>query len=546
MAAKNTIIIGAGVSGIAMAHTLKCRLGYTDFEVFDKRDSIGGTWKANTYPGCGSDVPIHLYSFSFNLNPDWTEELCDQSEILEYIENTVDKFALRSHFTLNVACTGARWLSREQRWEVEFVDTTTKSKFTKTCAMLLTAVGGFSIPREVDFPGLKSFKGKIFHTAQWDHTCDYRGKRVAVIGNGCSAAQVVPSIAKKVSKLTQFARGRQWYHPRPNHRFSPFERFRFRYIPLWQRYYRLKTFIDTDNLASSYGSTRAEVKRRKDIEENAKAYIHSQAPEKYHEILVPEFALGCKRRIFDPDYLSSLHLDHVDLVAEGIRAVTETGIISESGYEEDFDIIILATGFQVSNFLTPMNIVGKTGVAIKDQWESKKGAQAYYGTFVHNFPNFGMLFGPNTFPAFNSVIYAVEVQVDYLAKTLFKTVIDGYADVMEAKEEAETHFVDELDKTLAKTVFNSGCNNWYMNSSGRNSASWPGMASTFWRATFFPRWGDFALEGGNAGWPLRRTLRNIKNASFLTWLVVIFMGSVVFNIYSGANVWRGLGGSLKG
>ncbi|KAJ0119957.1 hypothetical protein J7T55_000807 [Diaporthe amygdali] len=540
MPAKNTIIVGAGVSGIAMAHTLKHKLGYTNFEIFEKRDSIGGTWKANTYPGCGSDVPIHLYSFSFNLNPDWSEELCDQSEILQYIESTVDKFSLRSHFRLNSECTGAIWLSPEQQWEVEFVDTTTKERFTKTCAILLTAVGGFSIPREIHFPGLESFTGKVFHTAQWDHTCDYRGTRVAVIGNGCSAAQVVPSIAKHVSKLTQFARGRQWYHPRPNHRFSPFERFCFRYIPLWQRYYRLKTFLDTDNLASSYGSSHEEVKQRRDIEQNAKEYIYSQAPKKYHEVLVPDFALGCKRRIFDPNYLSSLHLDHVDLIAEGIREVTDTGIISENGYQEDFDIIILATGFQVSNFLTPMQIVGKTGVGIKDQWESQRGAQAYMGTFVHNFPNFGILFGPNTFPAFNSVIYAVEVQVEYLAKTLFETIIDGYADVLEVREEAETRFVKDLDKTLAKTVFNSGYNNWYINSAGRNSASWPGMASSFWRATFFPRWGDFTLQGGIVTWISRRALRKVQNASIWTWIMVIILTSALVHLYSGSAVLSGL------
>lgn len=300
--------------------------------------------------------------------------------------------------------------------------------------------------------------------------------------------------------------------------------------------------MDTDSLAASYGSSPEEVKERREIEENAKAYIYSQAPKKYHEILVPDFALGCKRRIFDPNYLSSLHLDHVDLLEEGIREVTKTGIISESGYEEDFDIIILATGFQVSNFLTPMQIVGKTGIAIKDQWESKKGAQAYMGTFVHNFPNFGMLFGPNTFPAFNSVIYAVEVQVDYLAKMLFKTVIDGYADVVEVREEAETNFVTELDKTLAKTVFNSGCTNWYINSAGRNSASWPGMASSFWRATFFPSWRDFTFEGGSAAWISRRALRNIKMASTWIWLVVLFVVVSAFDTYSGGPMLRGLRG----
>ncbi|KAG6358539.1 hypothetical protein INS49_012056 [Diaporthe citri] len=475
-----------------MAHALKCRLGYADFEarpkstlhVFEKRDSIGGTWKANTYPGCGSDVPIHLYSYSFNLNPDWSEELCDQSEILQYIENTVDKFLLRSHFRLNLACTGARWLSQEELWEVEFIDTMTKERVTRKYAILLTAVGGFSTPREIHLPGLESFGGQIFHTAQWDHTCDYRGKRVAVIGNGCSAAQVVPSVAKHV-------------RTRPA-----------------MRYYRLKTFLDTDSLAASYGSSPKEVKQRMETEENAKAYIYSQAPRKYHEVLVPEFALGCKRRIFDPNYLSSLHLDHVDLIAEGIREVTKTGIISESGYEEEFDIIFLATGFQGEHRLT----------------------------FVHNFPNFGMLFGPNTFPEFNSVIYAVEVQFDYLAKTLFKTVIDGYADVVEVREEAEAQSVTELDKTLAQTVFNSGCNNWYINSAGRNSASWPGMASSFWRATFFPRWGDFALEGGNAAWFLGRALRIIKMASTWVWLAMLFVVVSAFDTYLGGPVLRGLGG----
>ncbi|KAG8158441.1 hypothetical protein KVR01_011563 [Diaporthe batatas] len=484
----------------------------------------------------GSDVPIHLYSFSFNLNPDWSEELCDQTEILQYIEDTVDKFSLRPHFRLNLECTGATWQPEQSLWQVSFMDTRTKEKFTRTCKILLTAVGGFAIPRDVKFPGLESFGGKVFHTAQWDHSCDYRGQRVAVIGNGCSAAQVVPSIAKEVSKLTQFARGRQWYHPRPNHRFSPFERFCFRYIPLWQRYYRLKTFLDTDSLAASYGSTPKEVRTRKMIEENAKKYIYSQAPQKYHDVLVPDFALGCKRRIFDPNYLSSLHLDNVELITEGIQQITKTGIISASGYEEDFDIIILATGFQVTNFLAPMNIVGKTGVAIKDQWESDRGAQAYMGTFVHNFPNFGILFGPNTFPAFNSVIYAVEVQVEYLAKTLFKTVIDDYADVMEVKEEAETHFVTELDKTLAKTVFNSGCINWYMNSAGRNSASWPGMASSFWRATFFPRWRDFALQGGSPTWVLQRAVRSLRNTSLWMWIGLLLMLVSGMNTYLGGKV----------
>lgn len=190
-----------------------------------------------------------------------------------------------------------------------------------------------------------------------------------------------------------------------------------------------------------------------------------------------------------------------------------------------------------------MKIVGKTGTAIKDQWGSKRGAQAYMGTFVHNFPNFGMLFGPNTFPAFNPIIYAVEVQVEYLAKTLFKAVIDGSADVVEVREDAEEGFVTELDETLAKTVFNSGCTNWYINAAGRNSAAWPGMASSFWRATFFPRWGDFIFEGGNSAWAFRRTLRNMRNVSIWGWLALLVLVVYSFDwYYRGGAVFRGVGG----
>ncbi|KAM0330103.1 hypothetical protein ACHAQA_004275 [Verticillium albo-atrum] len=316
MSTPNTIIIGGGVAAIAMAHTLKCKLGHDDFVIYEKRNGPGGTWVANTYPGCGSDVPIHLYSFSFNLNPNWTQALADQEEILE-------------------------------------------------C--------------------------EIFHTAEWNHNFDYAGKRIAVIGNGCSAAQVVPTIASKVKQVTQYARSPQWYHPRPNKLFSSWEKFCFKYVPLWQRWHRLDLFLKTDQLASIYGSDESQVKARLELEEEARQYILSEAPEKYHAFLVPQFPLGCKRRIYDPGYLACLRRDNVQLLPEGIQEFTETGLISERGTEEDFDAVILATGFSVSSFLAPMKIVGRNGKSLHEQWEEHRGAQAYMGTFVHNHPNFAIL-----------------------------------------------------------------------------------------------------------------------------------------------------------
>lgn len=205
---------------------------------------------------------------------------------------------------------------------------------------------------------------------------------------------------------------------------------------------------------------------------------------------------GCKRRIWDPNYLESLHAENLKLVPEGIKSVDETGITSTSGEREEFDVIVLATGFQVQNFLTPMKIIGKTGVTLEDQWNHGKGAQAYYGTHVHNFPNFAILFGPNTFPAHNSALFACEVQVEFVGKSLFKPIIDHRASIIEVKETAEEQFVSEMQKSLDGTVFSAGCSNWYINAAGRNAASWPGYASAFWWATFFPQFADFELKGG--------------------------------------------------
>lgn len=308
---------------------------------------------------------------------------------LSDIESTVDKFQLRPYFRFNSECINAKWVDGE--WHVTFVNRATGQKFTRGCAILLTAMGGFSQPREVKFPGMDLYKGRIFHTAEWDHSFDWTDKRVAIIGNGCSAAQVVPSIAPDVKKLVQYARSPQWYHPRPNEPFSRFERFCFRYIPLWQRYYRLDTFLKTDQLASVYGSDQRQVKQRLALEDEARKYIYKETPTKYHGFIVPEFPLGCKRRIYDPGYLASLHRENVELQPEGLQEFTETGLISETGKREDFDAVILATGFNVTSFLSPVEVIGRTGESLRSQWDSGRGAQAYMGTFVHNYPNMAIL-----------------------------------------------------------------------------------------------------------------------------------------------------------
>ncbi|KAH6682832.1 hypothetical protein B0J14DRAFT_132823 [Halenospora varia] len=519
----DAIIIGAGPSGIAMAHSLKHKLGFQNFTIYEKLDGVGGTWRTNTYPGCGCDIPTHLYSFSFNLNPNWSKELCDQPEILQYMESTVNKFNLRPHMQFGTSCLGAKWNTKSEKWEVHLQDLTGK-KFTKEASIFISAVGGISEPRDVKFPGIEKFQGKMFHTARWDHTYNYEGKRMAVIGNGCSAAQVVPSVVRKVKNITQFARSPQWYHERPNREFSTFEKLCFRFLPFWQRYHRLQLFRTSDSLVDTYmPGKRAEAKRVA-AEENARKYIYQTAPKKYHDFIVPDFPLGCKRRIFDPNYLEALHEENLSLVNEGIKEIDETGITSEGGTHEDFDVIVLATGFQVTNFLTPMKIIGSNGQALADQWKEDKGAQAYLGTYVHNFPNFAILFGPNTFPAHNSVLFACEVQVEYIAKTLFTPLMNNRASVIEVKREAENSFTSGIHTLLNGSVFSAGCSNWYINSEGKNSASWPGYASSFWRATWSPRFEDFKLEGGSKLWFPRSMVRSTLATVLSRYGLMLLLG----------------------
>ncbi|KAJ4299140.1 hypothetical protein N0V90_004384 [Kalmusia sp. IMI 367209] len=529
----NAIIIGAGPSGISMGYRLKHELGFDDFTIYDKLPGVGGTWRTNTYPGCGCDLKSVLYSFSFNPNPNWSKELCEQPEILQYMEDTVDKFDLRKHVHPSVECIGAQWRDALSKWEVNLKDVDTGIEYTRFASVFVSAVGAISYPRDVKFPGMERFKGPMFHTARWNHSVDYKGKRVAVIGNGCSAAQVVPALSNDVASLKQYARSGQWYHERPNHYYTPLEKFIFRWVPLWQKAIRLGVFLEADEETNAYFPTPKGQKDRAKKEAESLKYIYSVAPKKYHDILTPKFPLGCKRRVFDPGYLESLNRSNVTIIPEGIKEITETGIISSSGLEDEYDIIVLATGFQVASFLTPMRIVGSHGKALHDQWKECRGAQAYLGTHVHNFPNLAILFGPNTFPANNSALFACETQVEYAIKSLIAPLLDRRASIIEVKGAVEDRTTNAIHEGLTASVFSGDCSNWYMGEFGRNAASWPGLARSFWQATFFVDWSAFNMHGGSPFWRLFALKRKLSTLSYITWAVLLAA--------TGAAVARGYG-----
>ncbi|OAG43054.1 hypothetical protein AYO21_02673 [Fonsecaea monophora] len=509
-ATPSTIIIGGGPSGIALAYELKHKLGYTDFIIYERNDGVGGTWKTNTYPGCGCDIPSHLYSFSFNPNPNWSIELCEQPEILQYMNDTVDKFELRPFFHLGIECLGGKWHEDRNEWEVFLKDHKTDMTYSRFATILISAVGALSTPKTPNFPGMDKFRGPMVHTAQWDHSLNWEGKKVAVIGNGCSSAQAIPVMAEKAAKITQYARSRQWYLPRPNHVFTETEKWSFRWIPLLQKWLRFRIFLDADADTKEYYSSTTGVKSRSRLERKAEAYMLSKTPKKYHSFIIPDFPLGCKRRIFDPGYLDSLNRRNVELINQGIKEFTETGLVDTAGKAADFDIIVLATGYQVTDFLQTIKIEGANGVSLAQQWRECRGAQAYMGTYVHNFPNFGIIYGPNTFPANNSALFSCQTQVNYAVRSLIRPIVDGRASRIEVKQSAEDRETNVIHAKLKSSVFFSGCSSWFINEHGRNVTSWPGKAEEYWRRTLAVDWGAFKLRGGTRWWALNALLREVS------------------------------------
>lgn len=502
------IIIGCGVAGIALSARLKKDLGYDNFIVYEREQEIGGTWYLNTYPGVGCDVDSHLYSFSFNPNPNWSKRFAEQPEILEYLNNTVDAFGIRPHVRCGIEIVEARWSEEFQLWRVHLRDLQTGYTFWREAEMLVSCVGTISIPKDCEIPNWDTFKGHIWHSARWNHDYDLAGKAVAVVGNGCSAAQLVPQVVKQAKKVYQFQRSPQWVTSRINRDFTPLEKWCFRYIPLLARYYRFKLWKDTDGLHSLYmADTPALVKQREDATGESVRYIKQTAPEKYHDILVPQFPLGCKRRIFDPGYLECLHEPNIELTTEPIVEFFDGGIRT-SERNVNVDAVVLSTGFKIQQFLSPITVHGRD-TTLNEHWQSTRGAQAYKGTFVSGFPNFGIIFGPNAFPAHNSVIYTNEVQAEYLIKTMFKPILSGSFRTLDVKEAAEVRDANSLQDKLQKMVWSGGCSNWNLDANGRNTTNYPDNTWKFWWQLYWPRWQDFNISGDTGTrptHPLRKLL----------------------------------------
>ncbi|KAF2965468.1 hypothetical protein GQX73_g8072 [Xylaria multiplex] len=423
---------------------------------------------------------------------------------------------------------GGTWLANSYPGNLKTAET-----YDRRYKILVSAVGILSQPNPCDIPGVSSFQGRIFHTADWDHSFDWKNKEIVVVGNGCSATQVVPVISQgdgAVKKVTQFARQAQWVFERPNPKYSSLFKWTMKWVPFAMRSYRLMQNYYCEWDFQSF-PTESGASIRKMYADYQGAYIRRMSPEKYHEFLVPNIEVGCRRRVMDTDFLECLHRNNVELVyKDPIEKIVENGVRTKSGRFVKADAIVLANGFQILKPLLSINLHGEEGVSVADHWDkvSDGAASAYFGTCLSGFPNFFIMMGPNTASGHGSVTYITECQIEFtlrVIKPILKAlnaqrsilpVIRQKTDVVKVKPEAEQVDIDTIQERLKSLVWSSGCTSWALDpKTGRNTTMYPDFQFKYWLRSMFIPWRDFELSTSK---PVAAAL-SLKTPGASSWLV---------------------------
>ncbi len=464
----HVLIVGTGFAGLGMAIRLK-QAGIEDFTILERAPGVGGTWRDNHYPGAACDVESHLYSFSFEPNPDWSRMFAQQAEILAYLEHCTDKYGIRKHIRFNAAATRAAFNERSALWEVEASDGTNYE-----AQVLVLGCGGLSRPSVPDIPGLSSFEGKQFHSARWDHAFPFEGKTVAVIGTGASAIQIVPEIAPKVEKLHLFQRTPPWIMPRPDRAIALGERALFRRAPITQRLARSAIYLIHELMAVGFVVEPRILQLASTI---SKRYLRKSISDPVlREKLTPTYAMGCKRILLGDGYYDALAQKNVELVTEGIERVHAHGIRTKDGNDRKLDAIVLATGFNAAESCAPFEVRGRGGRDLNEEW--RDGAEAYLGTAITGFPNLFMIVGPNTGLGHSSMVYMIESQIQYIMSSI-ETMRARRLTLVDVRADAQTRYNKRLHARLAGTVWATGCSSWYRTRTGKNTVLWPGFTFEF-------------------------------------------------------------------
>lgn len=455
-------IVGAGFAGLGAAIAME-REGI-DHVLFERSAAVGGTWRDNHYPGCRCDVPSHLYSFSFELNPDWSETYSPQPEIFAYLKRTAEKYGVVDKIRFDHEVLNAAWDTTAGRWQIE----TNAGWFTAD--VMILGNGPLAEPAIPELVGLDSFEGTTFHSAQWRNDHDFMGERVAVIGTGASAIQFIPEIQPLVSKLSVFQRTAPWVLPHPNRRITKFEQRLYRRAPIAQRAARDIVYWSREFFAVLLVHNPFVLRV---LEKGIAAYIGRQVDDpSLRAKLIPHYRPGCKRLLLSNNYYPAIQRENVEVVTDPITVVRPKSVVTADGVEHEVDTIIFGTGFHVTDNPIAEKIRGVDGRTLGEHW-SKSGAQAYMGTAVPGFPNFFLLAGPNTGIGHTSLVFMIEAQIKYIVDGLRQMEARGVASV-EVRQTAWQTWSDDVQRKAAKTVWNSGgCASWYLDAEGRNTTLWP-------------------------------------------------------------------------
>lgn len=462
----DTFIVGAGISGLAAAIKLK-KEGYHNFKIIEKAERVGGTWRENTYPGCGCDVPSSLYSFSFALSSKWSHLFARQPEILSYLEEVSEEFGIKPLIDFGTSLENARWDEGRHLW---VLDTNKGQHLAKTVIFATGPITESVIP---SLPGLESFTGEMFHSAKWNHDYDLTGKRVAVIGTGASAIQFVPQIQPKVKQLHVFQRTAPWVLPKPDMNLGETSKQVIKTLPVIQKGWRkaVATSLNVINLGLRNPAA------LRPVSTAARQLLRVQVKDKVlRKAVTPNFTLGCKRILFANNYYPALQAENANLIPHGLVAVDGNTVIAANGERHEVDVIIWGTGFDVSHPPIGKKVIDANGNRLSDLWKDSS-PEAYLGATMKDVPNAFLVLGPNVL-VYDSFIALAETQLDYIVDGLKKVKAKGISKFSIRPDVLQKHN-DRVQKHLKTTVFNSGgCKSYYLDQNGRNFAAWPWSLAT--------------------------------------------------------------------
>ncbi|MFC9895191.1 flavin-containing monooxygenase [Nocardia sp. NPDC127579] len=461
-------IIGAGFAGIGAAIRLRQK-GIHDFTLLERGTRIGGTWRDNTYPGAACDIPSRLYSYSFAPNPDWSHTYSGSREILGYIDSMASEYRLHERIRFGHTVTGIEFDEPAGQWTI-----TVDGREPIRARAVVLASGPLA---NVSFPairGIEDFRGHKIHSARWDHDYDFTGKRVAVVGTGASAVQIIPELVRTAASVKVFQRTPGWVLPRINRRTHPLLKQLYRQVPATESLARQAWFYGHESVALGvvWNTPLTRV-----VELVGKAQLRRQVKDPWlRRQLTPDFRAGCKRLLMTDDYYPALQRDNCKLITWPIARIAEHGIRTAEGIEHQADCIVFATGFDVSKAGTPIPVVGREGRVLGEEWS--RGAYAYKSVTVSGYPNLFFTFGPNSGPGHNSALVYMEAQLDYLSDAV-KTILDRNLRLFDVRRDRQDRYNAAIQRRLTATTWNSGCHSWYLTEDGFNATMYPGFATQY-------------------------------------------------------------------